>query len=496
MGVVRRSARRSLVLTVLAGLLLAGLALPASAAFPGANGKLAYTAWRDGQARIFVANSDGTSPRDLGAGFGPVWSPDGKQLAYTRWCDPLLDCWGQAGVAVVNIDGTGRRTVRSRGGDPSWSPDGKRFAYHELDANGAGQIYLINLDGTGRTKLTAGWNPAWAPRSSLIAYANDVNLFTIRTDGTGRRQLTSHDPRMSWSAFDPDWSPDGSRLVYTEGGSACSIRLVTAKPDGTDKRRLDSFPGCNMYDPSWSPDGRTLAFVTDWLQPTDGGGAYTIRPDGSALRRLPIQEEIGRPSWQPVAFATSLTTTVSATAITHGAPVTVSGKLLRSGTTTGVPSRPVVLEIRPPGTTTWTRVKSTTTRTGGAYSFTHEPTRITEYRVRHVASNGWPAATGPTRRVDVATKVTGTLNSATIPLGGSVTMKGSVAPGHAGQPVRLQQQVSGSWQTIATKSLSSTSTYSFTIKPTTKGTLTYRVVKPADADHTLGRSPKRTLTVQ
>jgi hypothetical protein len=82
--------------------------------------------------------------------------------------------------------------------------------------------------------------------------------------------------------------------------------------------------------------------------------------------------------------------------------------------------------------------------------------------------------------------------------GQKVTFSGSVAPAHDGQGVLLQRRrADGSWRTVKTVLLVDTGTNvsTYSVKRTINHTGTFRVVKPADADHAQGRSPRRKLTV-
>jgi len=77
-----------------------------------------------------------------------------------------------------------------------------------------------------------------------------------------------------------------------------------------------------------------------------------------------------------------------------------------------------------------------------------------------------------------------------------VTVSGGVNPYHVGQVVYLQHYTGGGrWANVASGKLSSKSTYVFTLKPSARGTYSYRVVKPADVDHLLAVSPTRSFTV-
>jgi Tol biopolymer transport system component len=97
--------------------------------------------------------------------------------------------------------------------------------------------------------------------------ADGSNLAVISPDGFG----------------DPDWSPDGTRLVVTFGGN-----IFTMNVDGSGLTRLTNTQ--NNYDPSWSPDGSKIVFRS--------GGLWVMNADGSGLFQITnIQAE--NPDWQP-----------------------------------------------------------------------------------------------------------------------------------------------------------------------------------------------------
>lgn len=103
-------------------------------------------------------------------------------------------------------------------------------------------------------------------------------LFTVRPDGTARRQIT-HLP--DGEAANPDWSHDGSRLTY-EASIGEHAGVFVAAADGRGGRDLtpEGFQG----QPSFSPDGRTIAFERD-AGPNDNG-IFVMHADGSRVRRL------------------------------------------------------------------------------------------------------------------------------------------------------------------------------------------------------------------
>jgi Tol biopolymer transport system component len=111
-----------------------------------------------------------------------------------------------------------------------------------------------------------------------------LQLIRVRVNGTGLRQITTG----AKSAIEPDFSPDGKRIVFARLGSG----VFRMNPDGSGLRRLTS-GGRDIY-PVWSPDGKRIAFLRPFRT---GWRLFVMSPTGAAQRRLPLAPPAGRPSW-------------------------------------------------------------------------------------------------------------------------------------------------------------------------------------------------------
>ena len=165
---------------------------------------------------LFTSNTEGRDARRLDSPTSFVvsvdWSPDGSRIAI----DDGQDIW------TVSADGTSGTvplvTGPGNNGGPSWSPDGRRLAFIS-DRDGNSEIYVMNADGTGQTRLTDNplghGGPVWAPDGTKIAFSRREcntsrcvsNILTVDADGTNETQLTSDE--LDAGAFDagPDWQP-------------------------------------------------------------------------------------------------------------------------------------------------------------------------------------------------------------------------------------------------------------------------------------------------
>jgi len=221
--------------------------------------------------------------------------------------DPVGDL-GRAEIYVMNADGSGQTRLTNNeflDNNPDLSPDGRRIAFAE-QVDGGVDIFLMNADGSGRKRLTnmtamrlGALRPAWSPDGKRLAFQTFVqpDIYVINADGTGLVNLTNR-PGSNGS---PTWSPDGRRIAFVsnqEGRGA----LHVMNTDGSNPVLLSAetsvkSAGGWWLSPAWSPDGRRIAFVSD----RDGNREiYTIRANGTGLVRLTDNAvEDAHPSWSP-----------------------------------------------------------------------------------------------------------------------------------------------------------------------------------------------------
>jgi TolB protein len=98
----------------------------------------------------------------------------------------------------------------------------------------------------------------------------------------------------------PDWSPDGSQLVYAGAGSE-GFDLYLMEGDGSDITQITDAPG-DEYTPAWSPDGSRILFgFDDGAEAGWRSGLATVAPDGTSWTELYArhEERVGIPAWSP-----------------------------------------------------------------------------------------------------------------------------------------------------------------------------------------------------
>ena len=230
-----------------------------------------------------------------GAIRNPSWSLDRKQVVYQR-----ISRLGSTEHLVQTFSRDPQFDLLLSEPFPSFSPDGKQLLYSQYGLGKSAATGLPNssaanttieimaANGTGKHTLFqregfSAFSAAWSPKGDVIALSvgryfraagpPPGQIALVKPDGSDLRLIVDDAMNNGFAS----WSPDGNRLVFKRGRQLVTMTLpdrqIVPLTDGT---HYDNFP-------QWSPRGDVIMFTSDR---SGSFGLYTIRPDGTDLRRV------------------------------------------------------------------------------------------------------------------------------------------------------------------------------------------------------------------
>lgn len=270
-------------------LILAG-ALMFSAAFQSP-APLDLTAAFNNSGKIYLTSFDGELTQltdDSTSNTMPIWSADGRQLAFLS--EAAAQPTGKLHVMVMDVDTRKMRQVSSLAVDTeaalAWSPDGMQIAITW------GALYVVEV-ATGDTRQItidgiSAQSPTWSPDSSQIAFSAGAEVYVVYADGHETKKITQ--AVFSSFSYQPQWSTSTNRLLFVSN-TQTEVSINIYDPETETTRKILAVTNNQFLKPMWSPDGSKIALMaagdpnTD-LPIEDTFDVYVMNADGSDLQAV------------------------------------------------------------------------------------------------------------------------------------------------------------------------------------------------------------------
>jgi WD40-like Beta Propeller Repeat len=203
---------------------------------------------------IYLMNVDQTDVHRIAIeGQGATWSSDGARIAYagTGADRAIYVVAADGGGAPIRLSGP---TTEDTDYQPAWSPDGRQIAFTRWEGEEFSTIWIVNADGTGQARIGrldgnvtwTAWSPVWSPDGKIAIAGPEATgsggrigpfraaIFVINRDGLGLSVLAEIPSGFYIASLD-DWAPDGkiSLTISSERGGDRDIYLIGVGGGGT-----------------------------------------------------------------------------------------------------------------------------------------------------------------------------------------------------------------------------------------------------------------------
>lgn len=275
-------------------------------------GKILFTSTRDGNAEIYLMNSDGSNQQNLtnhsAHDSQPAWSPDNNKFIFVSERSETPD------IYTMKLDGSDLERLtypvnssdpsdgKNINADPHWSPDGTEIVFYSQRDNDEG-LWLMNSDGTDLRKLNLPFGVHYYPKwcggsekvvfSSTLAGEGALDVYIVNLDGSNLKRLTNNS--------EPDVFPicnkDGSKIAFTTRKNGY-YDIWVMDVNGTNQVNITDNPDIDDYIPAWSPDGSNIIYTSGNIDRSESD-IWLMKPDGTGKNQITFRE-VGsnqHPTW-------------------------------------------------------------------------------------------------------------------------------------------------------------------------------------------------------
>jgi Tol biopolymer transport system component len=265
---------------------------------------------------IYLYDLAGKKLKALTEGYDPALSPDGSTVAFIRY-------GGEQGLYLIDANGMNERRIYGGSRDlraPSWSPDGSYIVFSRVngedrcrqmgprcvpDRPGLEDFPLVIVDKRDLSRVNTDGGDFQDIPTMETANAPDWNTAGIVYAAAEGLQITAEAPNSAtrslldarnYSAQDPDWQPNGGRIVF-QRKEGTHWEIFAVNPDGSGLTALtrpvsvlvETLP--QNVSPAWSPDGSSIVYLSNrdaknsagawrlWVMNADGSNQRLLDPD-------------------------------------------------------------------------------------------------------------------------------------------------------------------------------------------------------------------------